>query len=189
MTSHLDKFKLIRNSQHGFMRRKSCLTNLLVFLEYVSKFVDKGEPVDVIYLDFQKAFDKAPPCRLMLKVCALGINGRVASWIRNWLSDRKQRVVLNGCKSDWSDVVSSVTQGSVLEPLLFLIFVNDIDHAVCSQLLKFADDAKLFRAVSTPEDVNKLRDDLKNLFSWSEDWLMLFNLDKCKVLHFGKKQL
>ena len=77
-------------------------------------------------------------------------------------------------------------QGSVLEPLLFLMFVYDIDHAICSKLFKFADDAKLFRVVSSIDDVNKLRDDLKNLFSWSEDWLMLFNLDKCKVLHFGK---
>lgn len=159
---------------------------MLTFLEYACYNVDKGEPSDVIYLDFQKAFDKVPHSRLLLKIKALGIDGRVACWIKNWLTDRKQRVVLNGCNSDWCDVFSGVPQGSVLGPLLFVIFINDIDHCVSSKLLKFADDAKLFRVVSARNDVDKLRGDLKNLFSWSEDWLMLFNLDKCKVLHFGK---
>ena len=186
LTVHLDRFKLINSTQHGFMRKKSCLTNLLVFLEYVCKAVDKGEPVDAIYLDFQKAFDKVPHCRLMLKINALGIDGKVAGWIKDWLANRKQRVVLNGCKSDWCDVASGVPQGSVLGPLLFLIFINDIDQCVSSKLLKFADDAKLFRVVSSLEEVNKLRDDLKNLFKWSQDWLMLFNLEKCKVVYFGK---
>ena len=83
-------------------------------------------------------------------------------------------------------MASGVPQGSVLGPLLFLMFINDIDQCVSSKLLKFADDANLFRAVSSLVEVNQLREDLKNLFSWLEDWLMLFNLDKCKVVHFGK---
>ena len=93
ITNHLDKHKLIKNTQHGFVRGKSCLTNLLEFLEYVHKYIDQGEAVDVIYLDFQKAFDKVPHCRPMLKVKALGIDGKVVCWIKNWLDNRKQRVV------------------------------------------------------------------------------------------------
>ena len=97
---HLDKFKLINSTQHGFMKKKSSLTNLLMFFEFVCKAVDNGEPVDVIYLDFQKAFDKVPHSRLLLKVRALGIDGKIARWIKDWLENRKQRVTLNGCTSD-----------------------------------------------------------------------------------------
>ena len=189
ITSHFQMYNLIKESQHGFMRKKSCLTNLLEFLEYVTEYVDNGEPVDVIYLDFQKAFDKVPHQRLMLKLVSLGVNGRVASWIKDWLADRKQRVVLNGCMSDWCEVASGVPQGSVLGPLLFVVFINDIDQCVTSKLLKFADDTKLMKPVSSTHEINMLRNDLCNLYSWSEDWLMLFNLDKCKVMHLGKNNV
>jgi hypothetical protein len=93
--------------------------------------------------------------------------------------------VLNDHMSEWCDVVSGVPQGSVLGPLLFLVFINDIDHAVSNKLLKFADDTKVVGRVSSAHDVSMLRTDLHNLYSWSEDWLMLFNVDKCKVMHLG----
>ena len=109
--------------------------------------VDNYKNVDVVYLEFQKAFNKVPHKRLLLKIKSFGIEGRVLNWIKNWLADRKQRVVLNGTFSDWINVTSGVPQGSVLGPLLFIIFVNDMEPAV-SKLLKFADDAKLFGCVS-----------------------------------------
>ena len=171
------------------MSKKSCLTNLLEFTDYVSKYVDRGEPIDVVYLDFQKAFDKVPHNRLMLKLEALGMGKKITDWIRNWLTNRKQRVVLNGCRSDWCDLVSGVPQGSVLGPLLFTVFINDIDDSIANKLLKFADDTKLVGPVSSVEEVNALRDDLRNLFSWSEDWLMMFNIEKCKVMHIGNKNV
>ena len=189
IVKHLFDFKLIKESQHGFVKNKSCLTNLLEYLTFVSEYIDKGIPVDVIYLDFQKAFDKVPHKRLVAKVHAHGIQGSVHRWIESWLTDREQRVVLSGCASDWSKVTSGVPQGSVLGPLLFLLYINDIDDKVTSMLLKFADDTKLFKAVATMDDVNKLRLDLTNLHTWSEDWLMLFNADKYKVMHFGSKNL
>jgi len=127
-----------------------------------------------------------PHKRLVAKVHAHGIQGSVHCWIESWLTDREQRVVLSGCASDWSKVTSGVPQGSVLGPLLFLLYIND-DDKVTSMLLKFADDKKLFKAVATMDDVNKLGLDLTNLHTWSEDWLMLFNADKCKAMHMVLK--
>jgi len=116
---------------------------------------------------------------------ALGINGLIAQWINNWLLDRKQRVVINGKFSRWSDVLSGVPQGSVLGPILFIIYINDIDLGINGRILKFADDTKLFYHVGNTEDILRLRNDLHRLCQWSADWLMLFNVDKCKVMHFG----
>jgi hypothetical protein len=100
MMAHLRKYNLIKESQHGFIHKRSCLTNLLEFLEHVTNYVDQGYPIDVIYLDFQKAFDKVPHKRLMLKLRALGIVDEIYCWIEDWLKDRKQRVILLGANSD-----------------------------------------------------------------------------------------
>ena len=189
ITEHLDKFNLIKSSQHGFRKSRSCLTNLLEFLHFIRTSVDAGEAVDVIYLDFQKAFDKIPHKRLLLKLEAHGVKGNVSRWIANWLKDREQRVVLNQSCSSWNKVLSGVPQGSVLGPLLFVIFINDIDSSVINKLSKFADDTKLYSTVSTHAQVEQLRIDLSGLFQWSEDWQMMFNLAKCKVMHFGRKNM
>ena len=141
--------------------------------------------MDVLYLDFQKAFDKVPHQRLLSKLEALGITGKFSGWIASWLNGRQQRVVLNGHKSSWIHVLSGVPQGSVLGPLLFIIFVNDLDDGVISKLLKFADDVKLIGQVASERDVDSLRADLQLLVEWSADWQMLFNVEKCKVLHVG----
>jgi len=116
MIKHLEKHKLIKDSQHSFVRNKSCLTNLLIFMEEVTNYIDRGYPVDIIYLDFQKAFDKVPNRRLLMKLDAHGITGTVLHWIKNWLSNSK-RVILNSCFSEWRDVKSGALQGSVLSPL------------------------------------------------------------------------
>ena len=136
-------------------------------------------------LDFQKAFDKVPHGRLLLKVKVIGIGSLVANWIESWLSDRKQRVVINGKCSDWSEVSSGVPQGSVLVPRVFVIFIKDIEDGICGNILKFADDTKLFFKVGSDINCAKLRADLRKLYNWSEDWQMFFNLDKCKIMHFG----
>ena len=182
---HLYSKKLIRETQHGFTTGKSCLTNLLKFLEEVTKYVDEGNPVDVLYLDFSKAFDKVPHKRLVEKVKAHGIGSNIWRWIEAWLSERRQRVVINGKASGWEKVTSGVPQGSVLGLTLFIIYINDIDDGITSSLLKFADDTKLLRKVGTQDDCEELQKDLHRMYKWSEDWQIMFNIDKCNCLHIG----
>ena len=102
-----------------------------IYMEGVTRMLDEGKNVDIIYLDFAKAFDKVPHHRLIGKVASMGVEGRVKGWIPQWLEGRKQRVVINGRYSDWSDVSSGVSQGSVLGLTLFLMFVNDLEDMVC----------------------------------------------------------
>jgi hypothetical protein len=188
MVKHLEKNKLIRQSQHGFMKNRACVTNLLTFLEKATAEVDSGEAVDVVYLDFAKAFDKVPHARLKKKMAAHGIGGRLLNWIVAWLSNRSQRVVLNGAVSDWAAVLSGVPQGSVLGPLLFLIFINDLDTAVSQEdgLLKFADDTRVARVIRGEADRLGLQQALDRLMDWSNRWGMQFNVKKCKVMHLGR---
>ena len=120
IVAHLNMHALIRSTQHGFTAGKSCQTNLIEYLNTLTKLVDEGHSIDVVYLDFAKAFDKVPHQRLLLKVEGLGISGEVSRWIKCWLSDRKQRVVLNGSASEWLPVSSGVPHVTVKEDdLLF----------------------------------------------------------------------
>ena len=189
MVDFLVKHKLLNSSQHGFLKARSCLTDMLCFLEEITKWIDVGSPVDIIYLDFQKAFDKVPHQRLLLKLKAHGIGDSITDWIEQWLTDRRQRVVVDGEVSNWKSVLSGVPQGSVLGPILFLIYINDLDDSITSNVLKFADDTKLFRKVNTDGDKQHLQNDLDRLVKWSEKWQMLFNFGKCKCLHTGHGNL
>ena len=149
------------------------------------KWVDEGSPVDVIYLDFQKAFDKVPHQRLILKLKSHGMGNSIINWIEQWLTDRRQRVVVDGEVSSWKSVLSGVPQGSVLGPILFLGYINDLEEGVIGKILKFADDTKLFTKTKEIGDKKFLQDDIDKLVKWSEKWQMLFNFGKCKCLHIG----
>ena len=188
IVDHLVTNALIKDSQHGFMKNKSCTTNLLEFLEKVTSEHEAGNPMDIIYLDFSKAFDKVPHLRLIEKFKAHSIEGNILRWIKNWLSGRKQRTVLNGETSDWEDVTSGVPQGSVLGPLAFVIFINDVDvlALLIAILNKFADDTKLGNKACNQQDIDALQKCLNDLVEWSELWGMQFNVSKCKVMHVGK---
>ena len=197
IVEHLAANSLIRSSQHGFTAGRSCLTNLLEYMEELTSLVEMGHSVDMFYLDFSKSFDLVPHRRLLVKLQGLGIQGKVARWVEEWLSDRKQRVVLNGEVSDWGDILSGVVQGSVLGPTLFLCFINDLDLAVdmtmaaggekrCSIIKKFADDTKWVMQVMGEEDRASFQQGIDSLHRWSEKWQMPFNEDKFHVLHIGR---
>ena len=139
MVDFLVRHKLLNSSQHGFLKARSCLTNMFFFLEGITKWID-GSPLDIIYLDFQKAFDKVPYERLLFKLKANGIRDGIIDWLEQWLTDRRHRVVVDGEVSNWKSVFNGVPQGSVLGPLLFLIYINDLDDNITSNVLKFVDD-------------------------------------------------
>ena len=162
------------------------VTQLLEALEEWTSLLDEGNSIDVIYFDFAKAFDSVPHQRLLSKLNSYGIRGNVLQWITAFLRDRKQRVVLNGFKSSWTNVLSGVPQGSVLGPLLFLIYINDLPDCIESSSVKiFADDLKLYQKNSGSSQ--PVQDDINRIENWSSQWQLPLNAQKCSKLHVSCK--
>lgn len=180
----------IVKSQHAFLKGKSTLTNLLVYTSYISEMFAVDSQVDVVYLDFSKAFDKVDVKILLMKLRNFGLGGTLLSWIYSYLNSRVQRVRLKGHLSDPFVVESGVPQGSHVGPLLFLLFINDLgDRLVNSQILVFADDVKLFYKIETIMDSIKLQSDLDVLSEWAVINKLDLNINKCKYISFNKSKL
>ena len=185
ITNFLTQNKLITPYQHGFTKGKSCLTNLLTALNDWTSSLDNGFGTDVIYLDFQKAFDTVPHYRLIKKLDAYGIKSTLLLWIKDFLNGHLQQVVLNGLASRTFTVSSGVSQGLVLGPLLFLLYVNDIPEQIECNISMFADDTKIYTAVKDIADSQRLQADLDSLAQWAKDWSLRFNVKKCKHMSIG----
>ena len=179
----LETESLLNDCQHGFRKDRSCVTQLIQFMEYLTKSLDSKDTIDILYLDFKKAFDTVPHQRLFTKLKGYGITGNLLQWIISFLTKRTQRVVVNDQMSTYKSVISGVPQGSVLGPLLFILYINDIADAIHSSTKLFADDTKLYNS-STNHHI--LQKDLHSIFDWAKMWQMEFNVSKCRVLHMGK---
>ena len=178
----MDHFEpYVSKTQHGFLSGKSCLSNLLHCFDKIDDILGNGDDVDILYLDFQKAFDTVPHHRLLHKLKIYGISGSTLAVISDFLTDRTFQVRVGDTLSDVYNVTSGVPQGSVLGPLLFLIYINDIPNGIRSFLLLFADDLKLITNANSPKATQH---DLNVLQEWQEKWLLSFNTidSKCKVL-------
>jgi len=179
--------ELISPNQHGFVHRKGCVSNLIETRDIMTEATHRSHAVDVIYTDFAKAFDKVPHKRLLHKLRAYGIRGALVEWISAWLSDRCQRVVINGITSEWKAVTSGVPQGLVLGPLLFVIFVNDLPDRITHHMKLYADDSKIIGIIKKESDSITLQEDIDRAVEWSHVWLLHFNVEKCKVMHVGRR--
>ncbi|XP_065680623.1 uncharacterized protein LOC136094554 [Hydra vulgaris] len=187
LKKYLYENNIVANQQHGFVKNRSCTTHLLENLVYIKRNVDQGIPVDVVLLDFKKAFDSVPHQRLISKLKAYGVSGLALNWFRACLSNRRQRVVIGDYVSTWAEVHSGVTQGLLLGPLLFILYINDIPESLKNISKFYADDTKIMSSSSSDELHNKLQCDLNSAYAWTQNWLLSFNIEKCLVMHCGYK--
>ena len=198
INKHLAFESILADCQHGFRSQRCCETQLVQFyhgmVSNLDGALDLGQKqTDVIIMDFAKAFDKVPHRRLLYKLGYYGIRGSIHKWISSWLSERSQKVVLDGQASDPVPVLSGVPQGSVLGPVLFLIFINDLPDNIRSSVRLFAFNCVLYRNIKSPIDCQILQDDLNSLSQWETDWQMKFNVTKCHSMrvtgHLPDKQI
>lgn len=186
--SHFEELGILNESQHGFRKKRSCESQLILTIHDLAKSLDEGGQIDAILLDFSKAFDKVPHQRLRMKLEYYGVRGETLDWISGFLNGRTQSVVCNGSVSSQCEVESGVPQGTVLGPLLFLVYINDLPDSVCSSTRLFADDCLLYRRITSEQDAKTVQDDLDKLQKWENDWQMSFNPDKCEVLRVTLKR-
>ena len=164
--SHLEQYNVLNNEQHGFRKGRSCETQLALTVNDLAKILDNKGQADVIIMDFRKAFYLVPHQRLLYKLTQAGITGPLHKWASNFLTKRSQQVVLEGISSSSIQVTSGVPQGTILGPLLFILYLNDLPDGITSQVRLLADDCMLYREIKTLDDNQKLQNDINKLCNW-----------------------
>ena len=179
---------LISRKQFGFLTGRSTVLQLLKVIDSWTEILDRGVCVDVIYCDFMKAFDTVPHRRLINVLEYYGIDDPILSWINDFLTDRRQKVVINGVASKWHQVTSGIPQGSVLGPVLFVVYTNTmVGESGVSDVYLYADDTKIFNEIHCQQDIDDLQQDLNRLFNWTKKSLLKFHPDKCVSMRIGNK--
>ena len=189
MVEFLVSNNLLSDFQFGFVKGRSTTLQLLNVLNDWTNSLENKFITDCIYLDYQKAFDSVPHKRLISKLRSYRFNLVIISWVENYLWDRSQYVEINVEQSQWQPVTSGIPQGSVLGPLLFLIYINDLPKHVNSTIYMYADDTKIYREIRDKHDQEILQKDLDCLKAWSDQWLLKFHPKKCYSITLGKKRI
>ena len=165
---HLTSNHILNDYQYGFRPSHSCQAQLISIVEELQLALDCHYQVDILMLDFSKAFDSVPHQRLLKKLNFYGIDGKLYYWLSTWLTKRLQRVVIDGCESKFARVISGVPQGTVLGPVMFLLYINDINSNISSSLRLFADDCIIYRIIKSEQDHLQLQQDLQTVYEWSQ---------------------
>ena len=189
LVNHINLLNLFNENQHGFLSGRSCVSQLLQHYNSIIEGIENGDDVDIIYLDFAKAFDKVHHGTLIRKLRNMKVSGKVLSWIINFLYDRKQQVCVEGALSSVSQVTSGVPQGTVLGPILFLIHINDISVGVRHCTIScFADDTRIMNTIKTNEDRIYLQNDLDSVYEWADENKMKFNSGKFEAIDYHSRE-
>ena len=183
---HLEDFNLFSENQHGFRRHLSCESQLIMLCQDTMSSVDHRNSVDLVFIDFSKAFDKVPHDQLIHKLEMYNLDQKVIRWVRAFLAHRTQKVIIDNYCSDEVAVTSGVPQGSVLGPILFLLYINDLPDQMKCKVRMYADDVVLYTEVMSNEPMNNnLQADLDQLWRWCRDWKMSINVKKCAVMRMA----
>ena len=188
ISKHLQRHAVLCDAQHGFRPNRSCDIQLIITVDDFADCLNKGGHCDVLVLDFSKAFNKVPHARLYQKLSHYGVRGSILSWLKAFLTDRSQYVILHNMKSYATSVLSGVPQGTVLAPLLFLMHINDLPMCVQNKVRLYADDALIYLYINSKDDCISLQKDLTALEQWSHKWQMSFNPIKYEFLHITNKK-
>ena len=178
----LEENKLLSNHQYGFCHQRSTITLLLSAVNDWGNTLNSHQSVHCLFIDLSKAFDSIPHERLLLKLQLFGVGGSLLLWFRNYLTTRRQRVVLNGIYSNWLPVTSGVPQGSILGPLLFIVYMNDLDNVITCDYKMYADDVTLYHRIVSYEDCSFLQRNLDSFMQWCSRWQMSLQPHKCEAL-------
>ena len=188
ITHFLDQNEIITKEQFGFVRNKNTTIQLLCSLKDWTDGIEENCATDCIYFDFKKAFDTVPHKRLKVKIDAFSFHNKISNWLKDFVTNRKQFVKIRNSNSTTLEVTSGIPQGSVLGPILFILYINDITEHINSKIVLFADDIKLYKTIqNNKNDTKQLQDDINKLYRWSEIWLLKFNTTKCNKITYEKK--